>query len=67
MPCIQCLPATARLTRSSCSEITIVARFDIGIAALAKQIGATVITQNKRDFILIKTVIGFEIEGVSIG
>ena len=39
---------------------------DISIAALACQIGATVITKNKKDFVLIKKVIDFEVEGVSI-
>jgi predicted nucleic acid-binding protein len=34
---------------------------DIVIATLAHQIGATVITQNRRDFELIQTVIDFDI------
>ena len=35
-------------------------RSDIAIAALARQVGATVITRNEKDFGLIQTVLSFE-------
>ncbi len=36
---------------------------DITIAALARQIGATVITHNTQDFMVIQSVIDFDFEG----
>jgi len=37
---------------------------DVSIAALARQIGATVITKNQKDFKIIRSVIDFNMEGL---
>lgn len=39
---------------------------DVSIAALARQIGATVITTNSRDFSMIQSVLDFELEAVDV-
>ena len=38
---------------------------DVTIAAAARQIGATVITKNAKDFQIIQSVIDFEFEGLN--
>jgi predicted nucleic acid-binding protein len=58
-PCLQ-LKATGKLDPIHSKHYN-----DVTIAAAARQVGATVITKNAKDFQIIQSVIDFDFEGLS--